>query len=138
MKLKLRCPTVLLTAVSMLGGACAPTIGGVPGDPDRSPDVVVVGGPSGPRILRTVPPGHYPPPGECRLWLPGRPPGQQPPPTRCGGLVGRVPLGAFVLYNANAWDADYDWRAHERRNPGSVPRTILDVLKRRGKERGRH
>ena len=29
------------------------------------------------------PPGHTPPAGECRVWLPGRPPGQQPPPTDC-------------------------------------------------------
>jgi hypothetical protein len=30
-----------------------------------------------------IPPGHLPPPGECRVWLPGRPPGHQPPPGRC-------------------------------------------------------
>nr|WP_295371680.1 hypothetical protein [uncultured Sphingosinicella sp.] len=32
---------------------------------------------------RGVPNGHRPPPGECRVWLPGLPPGQQPPPTDC-------------------------------------------------------
>lgn len=30
-----------------------------------------------------IPPGHLPPPGECRVWYDGRPPGQQPPPTDC-------------------------------------------------------
>src|SRR5262245_58855139 len=30
-----------------------------------------------------IPPGHLPPPGECRIWYDGRPPGQQPPPTSC-------------------------------------------------------
>jgi hypothetical protein len=30
-----------------------------------------------------IPPGHLPPPGECRVWYDGRPPGQQPPPTSC-------------------------------------------------------
>lgn len=30
-----------------------------------------------------IPPGHYPPPGYCRAWFPGRPPGQQPMPTPC-------------------------------------------------------
>jgi hypothetical protein len=30
-----------------------------------------------------VPPGHLPPPGECRVWYDGRPPGQQPRPTDC-------------------------------------------------------
>ncbi|HEX2202446.1 MAG TPA: hypothetical protein VHG91_04070 [Longimicrobium sp.] len=106
----------------------------VPGDPR---DVVVVdderegrgGGESGARRLG-VPRGHYPPPGECRVWHPGRPPGQQPPPSRCDRLVGRVPYGAFVLYNGKEWDTRYDWRTHERRNRGSVPRAILDLLPR--------
>lgn len=31
----------------------------------------------------SVPPGHLPPPGECRVWYDARPPGHQPPPTSC-------------------------------------------------------
>jgi hypothetical protein len=27
-----------------------------------------------------IPPGHMPPPGECRIWYPDRPTGQQPRP----------------------------------------------------------
>ncbi|MBX3502521.1 MAG: hypothetical protein KF889_24005 [Alphaproteobacteria bacterium] len=30
-----------------------------------------------------IPPGHLPPPGECRVWYPDRPAGHQPPPQRC-------------------------------------------------------
>lgn len=45
-----------------------------------------------------IPPGHLPPPGECRIWFPGLPPGQQPPPGRCGKLEQDVPLGAWLLY----------------------------------------
>jgi hypothetical protein len=93
--------------------------------------VVVVppgGGLPSPRTLSEVPPGHYPPPGECRLWFVDRPAGQQPPPAPCDSLVGRVPRGAFVLYNAQAWDADYDWGERARREPGSVPEIILRVL----------
>lgn len=30
-----------------------------------------------------IPPGHLPPPGECRTWYPDRPAGQQPPPGKC-------------------------------------------------------
>lgn len=30
-----------------------------------------------------IPRGHLPPPGECRVWYPGRPSGHQPPPFRC-------------------------------------------------------
>lgn len=78
------------------------------------------------RTLR-VPRGHYPPPGACRVWYVGRPPGHQPPPVRCDRLYGRAPYGAFVLYNGNAWDADYDWVRHERRYRDSVPRVILRI-----------
>ena len=41
-----------------------------------------------------IPPGHYPPPGSCRIWFPDRPPGQQPPPTSCDV---EVPPGAFLI-----------------------------------------
>lgn len=44
-----------------------------------------------------VPPGHMPPPGECRIWYPGRPPGQQPPPGDCAVLQHQVPPGAILV-----------------------------------------
>ena len=37
-----------------------------------------------------IPPGHLPPPGECRIWYPDRPPGHQPPPGDCRALSRRV------------------------------------------------
>ena len=69
------------------------------------------------------------PPGECRVWYAGHPPGQQPPPAKCGRLVGRVPYGAFILYNDKEWDTRYDWRGLERRHRGSVPPVILDLTR---------
>lgn len=53
-----------------------------------------------PHVLEEVriPPGHMPPPGECRIWYPGDPPGQQPPPGRCDELDRHVPVGAWLLY----------------------------------------
>ena len=113
----------------------------------RQPDVVVVGDDDrdypdrrgrgrgrgnrddesrGYRTVR-VPPGHYPPRGACRVWYAGRPPGHQPRATSCERLYGRVPYGAFILYNGNAWDADYDWYRYERRYRGSVPRVIVQI-----------
>jgi hypothetical protein len=79
------------------------------------------------RTLR-VPPGHYPPRGACRLWYEGRPPGRQPRATNCERLYGRVPYGAFILYNGNAWDGDYDWVRYERRYRNSVPRVIVEIV----------
>lgn len=136
--MRVRTP-MLLVGFGLLAG-CAPSYGGLPTPGGRADDVVVVnddrgkderGGDEevrGAGRLR-VPRGHYPPPGACRLWFPGRPPGQQPPPTSCDRLVGQVPRGAFVLYNDREWDADYDWREHERRNRGSVPEVILQLMR---------
>jgi hypothetical protein len=89
------------------------------------PPVVVVE----PRRVH-IPPGHYPPPGYCRLWHSGRPPGQQPKPFPCHKPVA-VPAGSFILYNGVAWDGDYDWRAHSKRQPGSVPSVIVEMSVRR-------
>jgi hypothetical protein len=77
-----------------------------------------------------VPPGHYPKPGYCRIWHQGRPPGHQPKAFPCNQPVA-VPAGAFILYNGVAWDGDYDWPAHARRQPGSVPTVIIELSARR-------
>lgn len=45
-----------------------------------------------------IPPGHLPPPGECRIWYPDRPPGHQPPPGPCDILRYQVPPGAYLVY----------------------------------------
>lgn len=44
-----------------------------------------------------VPPGHLPPPGECKVWLPGTPPGHQPPAQSCATALRDAPLGAWVI-----------------------------------------
>lgn len=44
-----------------------------------------------------VPPGHMPPPGECRIWFHDREPGQQPPPGNCRKLRKQVPPGASLI-----------------------------------------
>lgn len=78
---------ITLTAACMLLGACA---AGYP-----SPVVVAPGGYYATPVQ--IPPGHMPPPGECRVWYPDRPPGQQPPPGPCGVLQFQVPVGAYLV-----------------------------------------
>jgi hypothetical protein len=46
-----------------------------------------------------IPKGHYPPPGECRIWYPDRPPGHQPPPMKCDRARSEVPPGAWVIHH---------------------------------------
>lgn len=139
----MRMRSFVVAALAVLVAGCSQSSSGrfpIP-SPDRarlpgggSGEVVEVGkgkakgAHAGPRGLK-VPPGHYPPPGQCRLWYPGTPPGKQPKPAPCGQLRGRVPVGAFILYNSRAWDADYDWRRQERRNPGTVPEIILGLIR---------
>jgi hypothetical protein len=50
-----------------------------------------------PQSSPTIPPGHLPPPGECRIWYPGTPPGHQPPPGSCRELRHHVPRGAWLV-----------------------------------------
>ena len=74
-----------------------------------------------------VPPGHYPPDGQCRVWIHDKPPGQQDRAAACNAL-GAIPAGAFVLFGGDAWDFDYDWIAAASRM--TVPPQIV-ALKRR-------
>lgn len=66
-----------------------------------APGPTVSRGETGPSTAVTlgVPPGHLPPPGECRVWVPGVPPGQQRHPARsCSGILATAPAGSFVIY----------------------------------------
>ena len=45
-----------------------------------------------------IPPGHYPPPGACRAWVPGVPPGRQTPPGPCPEIERNLPRGAYLVY----------------------------------------
>jgi hypothetical protein len=49
-----------------------------------------------------VPPGHLPPPGECRIWIPGRPPGRQPRARSCNGIVAAAPAGSWILFRPSS------------------------------------
>lgn len=49
-----------------------------------------------------IPPGHMPPPGECRPWYPGEPPGHQPAAGDCDELERSTPRGAWLLYRPDS------------------------------------
>ena len=46
----------------------------------------------------SIPPGHRPPPGMCRIWLNGVPPDHQPAPTDCATAIRRRPPNARVIF----------------------------------------
>jgi hypothetical protein len=82
------------------------------------------------RRMLFVPPGQYPPEGQCRVWIHDLPPGRQADAAPCNAL-GPIPPGAFILFGGEAWDADFDWVAEARR--GSVPPEIVAVTRNRGR-----
>lgn len=63
-----------------------------------------------------IPPGHYPPPGECRVWFPDRPAGQQPPPEGCR----IVPPGAWAIRHPADRPDHVHVVVYEPERPGSV------------------
>ena len=64
-----------------------------------------------------IPPGHYPPPGECRLWYPNRPAGHQPPPFNCGDPV---PRGAWLIQNPGDTPNNVRVTAYDLAVPGRI------------------
>jgi hypothetical protein len=68
----------------MLAVAAATTAPAAAGGQVRGPD--------------SVPRGHAPPPGMCRIWIDGVPPGQQPAPTDCATAVRNRPTNGRVIF----------------------------------------
>ena len=91
-----RSQSLLFSLALVAMGACMPNARSFPpaGPGER---LVVANGDVERRVLK-VPPGHFPRPGECRLWFPDRPPGQQPAGGSCVGLGRIAPAGTWILY----------------------------------------
>ena len=83
---------VLLMALGLAATACTRRVVVVETRPSASER-----GPSTAATLG-VPPGHLPPPGQCRIWIPGRPPGRQARARSCEGIAAAAPAGAWILY----------------------------------------
>lgn len=96
-----------------------------------------------------VPKGHLPPPGQCRLWFPGRPPGHQPPPISCRNAYQQQRAPAVVVTHhgtaprppAPRWQSrpagDFGFR-HPPQRPGDgrfSVRIIIDILGQEGVRR---
>ncbi len=64
---------------------------------DHDGEVVVVKENKGRPAHLGIPPGHLPPPGQCRVWFPGRPPGRQPSPGNCIDVEHHVRPGCWLV-----------------------------------------
>lgn len=88
------------------------------GQPESEPDVI----PGSTKAVRDlgIPPGHLPPPGSCRIWVPGTPPGHQSPPGDCGELRERVPAGAWLLHRDRDNPEEIEVLEYDERRPSVV------------------
>ncbi|MDX1390696.1 MAG: hypothetical protein R3344_16015 [Acidobacteriota bacterium] len=98
------------------GTACAVSVNTRPTPP---PPVEVESTPVHPAHLG-IPPGHLPPPGGCRVWIPGRPPGHQPPSGDCERLAHEVPPGAWLVYRPSKDRRHVHVSVYDRRRPNVV------------------
>jgi hypothetical protein len=67
-----------------------------------------------------IPPGHLPPPGACRIWIPGTPPGHQSPSGNCAGLRERVPAGAWLLHRESDNPDEIEVSEYDEKRPSVV------------------
>lgn len=67
-----------------------------------------------------IPPGHLPPPGQCRVWMPGQPPGHQPRARSCHRIERDAPRGSWILYRPAEDRKVVHVRVIDERRPGVV------------------
>ncbi len=67
-----------------------------------------------------IPPGHLPPPGQCRIWIPGTPPGHQAPAGDCASLARRVPLDGWLVYRPSKNKKEVKVSVYDPRRSGVV------------------
>ena len=67
-----------------------------------------------------VPPGHLPPVGQCRVWVPGKPPGQQERARTCSNIERDAPKGSWILYRPAEDRKVVQVREIDERRPGVV------------------
>ncbi len=67
-----------------------------------------------------IPKGHYPSPGECRIWYPDKPAGHQPPPGKCSELRSQVPPGAWLIRHPEDEAERVHVMVYDERRPDTV------------------
>jgi hypothetical protein len=70
--------------------------------------------------LLKIPKGHLPPPGQCRIWMPGTPPGRQPRPGDCRTLASEVPRGAWLVYRHTTHPDRVDVTIYDEKRVGLI------------------
>ena len=80
------------------------------------------------RSADSIPEGHKPPAGMCRIWLPNVPPGKQAAPTDCATAVRNRPANATVIFGDPA-----PTKAGTARDKAPLPLPLVPTQKGKGK-----
>lgn len=111
----MRANRILILAVLVLTGCSTQWEGPAPAPkpaPKQNPSPIV--------SALLIPPGHYPPAGMCRVWIPGRPPGHQPEPTSCADALRVAPPGAWVIHRPRGKKSPLEVSFLDRERAGLV------------------
>jgi hypothetical protein len=118
---RLLVPCTMLIAAT----ACSAVIS--PNKDAPAPEPAASRGPSTAATLK-IPPGHLPPPGQCRVWVQGLPPGKQPKARGCSGIEDTAPPSSWVVYRPGKDKKVVHVREMDSRRVGIVVRvTVYDV-----------
>lgn len=69
----------------------------------------------------SIPPGHRPPAGMCRIWINGVPPGHQPAPTDCETALRNQPPNSQIIWGDNVRRRGRSDPARAHEPTGHVP-----------------
>ena len=69
-----------------------------------------------------IPPGHLPPPGMCRVWMPDEPPGNQAKARSCSNIERTAPVGSYIVERPGKDKKVVHVRVMDERRPGVVVR----------------
>lgn len=77
-----------------------------------------------------IPPGHLPPPGQCKVWMPGEPPGQQKKKYKagdCSYVEGQVPPGGWLVYRPSEDKKEVRVSVYGSEGPGVILVRFFDL-----------
>lgn len=77
-----------------------------------------------------IPPGHLPPPGQCKVWMPGEPPGQQKKKFKsgdCSYVRTQVPPGGWLVYRPTKDKKEVRVSVYDNTRPEVVAIRFFDV-----------
>jgi hypothetical protein len=120
-------PYLALIAATSILAACSGTTVVIRDNPDTEDDIKVEredrkNEKKGPSTAATlgIPPGHLPPPGSCRVWIPGDPPGHQAPSGSCSKLASQVPPSGWLIYRPSKSKKEVKVSVYDQHKPGVI------------------